>query len=69
MTITIRLKTGNAAFCDERDDDSPGNHEYARNQEIERILREWMQSRDRFEDSTLHDYNGNTVGTVTVRGK
>jgi hypothetical protein len=72
MTITIRLKTDNAAFHDadagEKDRDA---QEYARNVEVLRILRKWLD-RDGFEpcwEQTLHDSNGNRVGSVTVKGK
>ena len=60
MTITIRIKTGNAAFCD----DTHG--------EVVRIVREWVRAGEdagELERRGLMDYNGNRVGSVTVRGK
>ena len=69
MTITIRLKTGNAAFTAE--DADPGDRyaqDGAREREITRILREWI-NHEGPADATLHDYNGNRVGSVTVTGK
>ena len=70
MTITIRLKTDNAAFTDpdagERDRDA---QEYARDEEIRRILQTRLVNEWPFDRTTLIDSNGNTVGTVTVRGK
>lgn len=57
MTITIRLKTGSAAFEDDKD------------AEIRRILLERLVNDWPFDRNTLVDYNGNTVGSVTVRGK
>lgn len=59
MTITIKLKTDNAAF------------EY-REQEVLRILKEWISGEDGDPVLAFHhlrDINGNTVGTVEVRGK
>ncbi len=63
MTITIKLKTDNAAFENDR---ISGAHT-----ETARILAEVAQ---RFDtdgpfDGPVYDINGNTVGTVTVRGK
>ncbi len=57
MTITIRLKTGNAAFEDDKD------------AEIKRILQERLINDWPFDRTTLIDANGNTVGSVTVTGK
>jgi hypothetical protein len=59
MTITIKLRTDNAAF-----EDNPG--------EVLRIVQDWLDKSARYgtlEGANLRDYNGNTVGTVTVRGK
>ncbi len=58
MTITIKIDTGNAAFED-------------RATEISRILHQWLDREGDFARGTvkLHDYNGNTVGSVTVTGK
>lgn len=62
MTITIKLKTDNAAFTD-------GHYpEETRNAEIRRIIHEWMH-KGYMADADLRDSNGNTVGTVTVTGK
>ena len=57
MTITIRLKTENAAFED-------------RDAEVTRILREWAARipEDGY-GAKLYDVNGNTVGSVTITGK
>jgi len=55
MTITIRLKTGNAAFEDDKD------------AEVHRILREWLA--DGARARPLYDYNGNKIGAVTVTGR
>ena len=60
MTITIKLKTDNAAF-------SEGGGPTPRTDEVERIVREWAQRG--IGPATLRDYNGNTVGSVTVTGK
>lgn len=60
MTITIRLKTDNAAFADDK------------SHEVRRILREWLRDVDEARgdlEQTLIDVNGNRVGSVTVRGK
>ena len=57
MTITIKLKTGNAAF--EGDKDS----------EIRRILTEIADTWPVSSGMNVRDYNGNTVGSVTVTGK
>ena len=55
MTITIKLKTGNAAFENDKE------------AEIAGILREWL---DRgITERRLLDSNGNHVGSVTVTGK
>lgn len=61
MTITISIKTDNAAFGDDSTD---------RDREVGRILREWAGRipEDGY-GATLHDDNGNRVGQVTVRGK
>ena len=61
MTIVIKIKTDNAAF-EERD------------AEIARIVREvarWIDSEgiDDGAEARCRDLNGNTVGSVTVRGK
>lgn len=61
MTITIRLKTDNAAFED-------------KDQEVTRILHRWIERAamgwlDSGTVTKLMDYNGNAVGTITVRGK
>jgi hypothetical protein len=55
VTITIKLKTGDAAF------------EYDRKIEVQRILREWIA--DGIHARLLFDYNGNRVGSVTVTGQ
>lgn len=55
MTITIRLKTDNAAF------------EENRREEVRRILMEW--ARCETHGGHLYDSNGNKVGSVTVTGK
>lgn len=58
MTITIKINTDNAAFESRR--------------ELRRILLEAVDqvtSRTRAELGPLRDVNGNTVGSVTVRGK
>lgn len=61
MTITIKLRTDNAAFSEDRD------------AEVLRILREWLDSADQsgtpMNVDRLQDFNGNTVGSVTVTGK
>lgn len=62
MTITIRIKTDNAAF----EDDKQG--------EVTRILTDYLEEVKRLGvlrlgDVTLRDYNGNTVGRVNVTGK
>lgn len=71
MTITIKLNTGNAAFCDsdagETDRDA---QQYARDIEASRILRSWaLRIPEDGYGANLRDSNGNTVGSVTVRGK
>jgi len=58
VTITIKIDTGNAAFQPPEGD---------KEQEVQRILEEWL--RDGWGPRNLRDYNGNTVGTITVRGK
>ncbi len=63
MTITIRLKTDNEAFADD-----------GRAAEVVRILRAWLDGEMTRRDATAHehtlrDYNGNTVGSVTVTGR
>ena len=64
MTITIRLKTGNAAFGE------VGSADY--DAEVGRLVY-IVSERLRFgrgaDGIKLHDYNGNTVGSVTVTGK
>lgn len=57
MTITIRLKTGNAAFEDDA--------------EIVRILARVAREYYSFgpQPTSIRDINGNTVGSVTVTGK
>ena len=59
MTITIKIDTGNAAFEDNKEE------------EVKRILTHWMATDTITESGSirLRDYNGNTVGSVTVRGK
>ena len=68
MTITIKLKTDNAAF---RDDN--GDNESACLDEIARIVTDWLNHRieplRQVGPQPLYDYNGNAVGSVTVRGK
>lgn len=56
MTITIKLKTDNAAFQDG-----------CKEQEIQNILQDWINSG--CGPRKLRDSNGNTVGSVTVTGK
>jgi hypothetical protein len=56
MTITIKLNTDNAAFQDG-----------LKEQEVQDILQKWIDSG--WGPRTLRDSNGNTVGSVTVRGK
>ena len=56
MTITIKIKTDNAAFED-------------KDAEIKRILQKRLVDDWPFDRNTLVDYNGNTVGSVTVTGK
>lgn len=58
MTITIRIKTGNAAFAD-GDKDA----------EVRRILEGVVEAMPIQGTISLYDYNGNRVGDVTVRGK
>lgn len=56
MTITIRLKTDNAAFED-------------RDTEVTRIVREWLDQcryRGPLLSMPLRDVNGNTVGSVAL---
>ena len=55
MTITIRLKTDNAAFEDDKAE------------EVQRILKDWLSAG--FRPANLYDANGNRVGSVTVTGK
>lgn len=57
MTITILLKTGNAAFEDDA--------------EIVRILARVAREYYSFgpQPTSIRDINGNTVGSVTVTGK
>lgn len=61
MTITIKLKTENAAFEGDRDE------------AIWRIIYEWASGPlYQFRppgNCQLRDINGNTVGSVTVTGK
>ena len=66
MTITIKINTDNAAFGDNEGLQLNAD----RDAEVSRILREWAARipEDGY-GATLHDHNGNTVGTVTVRGK
>jgi hypothetical protein len=63
VTITIRLDTGNAAFED-------------KDAEVARIVRHVadLLAAGRIaagvrEAQRLHDFNGNTVGSVTLTGK
>ncbi len=56
MTITIKLKTDNAAFADG-----------CKEQEVQRILEKWIA--EGYGPRNLRDYNGNTVGSVTVTGR
>jgi hypothetical protein len=60
MTITIKLKTDNAAFED-------------KHTETLRIIQAWLDDAARYGDllatNILIDYNGNTVGSVRVTGK
>jgi hypothetical protein len=58
MTITIKLKTENAAFED-------------KDAEVARILAQVCKQFYSYgpQPSKLRDYNGNTVGSVTVTGK
>lgn len=67
MTITIKIATGNAAFCAE---DGAHVDAEARDREVGRILREWAARipEDGY-SANLYDYNGNRVGAVTMRGK
>jgi hypothetical protein len=68
MTITIKLRTGNAAFNE--DDPVQGSSPAARDAEIGRILRNWLRDENFYPTTTpLRDVNGNTVGSVTVTGK
>jgi len=55
MTITIKVSTDNAAFEDK-------DAEIARL--LHKIALQWP-----LHDSTLRDFNGNSVGSVTVKGK
>lgn len=57
MTITIKLRTDNAAF------------EWDKDEEIKRILQKRLIDDWPFDTNTLVDFNGNTVGTVTVTGR
>jgi hypothetical protein len=58
MTITIKLKTDNAAFED-------------KDAEVARIMARICREFDRYgpQPTNIRDYNGNTVGSVTVTGK
>lgn len=58
MTITITIDTGNAAF-----------EEPNKEAEIERIIKAWLGDGIEKGSRRIYDYNGNAVGTVTVRGK
>ena len=71
MTITIRLKTGNAAFTDpDADEKDREAQDAARDTEVSRILHHWLDRWDGSGGPTyLRDANGNTVGSVTVTGK
>lgn len=67
MTITIKIKTENAAFCGE----FPQSHETssdAKHVEIARILTQLADDWP-YQHEAIQDHNGNTVGSVTVRGK
>lgn len=58
MTITIRLKTDNAAFED-------------KDAEIARIMQRLARDLECISPGVrhaIHDLNGNTVGSVTVKG-
>ena len=58
MTITIKLKTENAAFQDDK------------RAEVFRILAEWIANGQRgIWASKLYDHNGNQVGTATLTGQ
>ena len=59
MTITIRIATDNEAF-----------EEPNKEAEVERIIKAWLE-RGLVSGTTtkLRDYNGNTVGSVTVKGR
>lgn len=73
MTITIRINTGNATFHDENaDEQDRAAQDVAREFEVNRILSAWLgvsAERGMLESTNLRDYHGNTVGSVTVRGK
>ncbi len=57
MTITIHVKTDNAAFSDD-----PDSEQYT-------VVRDVLHRiRDGERAGTLHDSNGNTVGKFTVTG-
>lgn len=56
MTFTIKIKTDNAAFQDNKEG------------EIRWILQDWIR-RDILVDRRVMDSNGNTVGSITVKGK
>lgn len=58
MTITIKIDTGNAAF----EGDKRG--------EVMRILADWIANGQRgILAAKLYDYNGNRVGSVTLKGE
>lgn len=56
MTITIKLDTGNDAFTDDK------------HAEVLRIVREHLDAKGLI-DGRLRDYNGNHVGTITIKGR
>jgi hypothetical protein len=59
MTITFEIETDNDAFT------------LRRTAEVRRIISRWISSGRFMVDETtkILDINGNTVGTVTVKGK
>lgn len=58
MTITIKLKTDNAAFAEDKQG------------EVMRILSEWIENGKRgILAANLYDVNGNKVGRVTMAGE
>lgn len=63
MTITIKLKTGNAAFGEYGDKYS----------EAHRIVADWLNNRidplRQHGSQSLYDYNGNKIGSITVTGR